>query len=78
MWFSGVLLLGENINTLSRSCFVDNIDDNVCLCFYLQTINIKWLYVHTTGNKQYVEMAWPGKAALSCALFTLIRSSLVS
>ena len=32
------VLLDEN-NTLLESCFVDKM--SVCLCFYLQTINIK-------------------------------------
>ena len=26
----------------------------VCLCFYSQTINIKWLFIHISGNKQIV------------------------
>ena len=42
--------MGENImNTLSGSYFVDKMV--ICLCFYLQTINIKWLFVHMLENK---------------------------
>ena len=70
--------LGENINTtLSGSCFVDKMV--VCLHFYSQTIDIKRLFVHMSGNKQsilYMKMTWPCQAAWSCVLFTLIHSPL--
>ena len=45
-----VLLCG-NINTIA-SRFVDKMA--VCLFFYPQTINIKWLFVDMPGNKQSI------------------------
>ena len=41
--------LGENINTLTGSCFVDKMA--VCLHF-AQTNNIEWLFLHMSGNSQ--------------------------
>ena len=53
-FFSGVLL-GENIiNTLSGSCFKFAEKMAVCLCLYPQASNIKWLFIHMSGNKQSI------------------------
>ena len=47
------VLQGDIINTLSRTCFVDKMV--ICLHFYLQTINIKWLFaiIYLEINKLY-------------------------
>ena len=43
--------LGESIiKTLSGSWLVEKMA--VCLHFYPQTINIKWLFVNMSGNEQ--------------------------
>ena len=47
-----ILLVENIINTLSGSCLVYKMA--LCLCFYLQTINMKWLVVHMSGNMQSV------------------------
>ena len=59
LWFNKVNktcvigVLSKNIiNTLSGSYFVDKIA--ACVCLYRQTINIKWLFVHMSGNKQSI------------------------
>ena len=74
MYFSGILL-GESINTLSGSCT----KQLVCLHFYLQTMHIKQLFVHMSGNKQSIYRN--GLAIFSTlvmiVLFTLINSPLV-
>ena len=72
---SGVFL-GENINTLLESCFVDK---NVFIYVFIQKQH-NLLFVHTSENQQSTVyrngLAMLG--SLSCVLFTLINSPLVN
>ena len=51
--------LGENfINTLLGSCFVDKMS-GLLTFFITQAINVKWLFVHMSGNKKSI-WTWLG------------------
>ena len=53
-----VVILGENIiNTSPGRRFIDKMA--VCLHFYPQTINIKYLFIRMSGNKESI-WKWPG------------------
>ena len=76
LWFNksnticlGCVFLCKNIiNTVSGRCFDDKMV--VSLCFYPQTINLKWSFVHLHGNKQSIKMMWFGRCMIHWSMHT--------